>query len=142
MGVPEQANKSCWNLRFRPAFSGCAHWRAWGEYMTFEGKSSQAAEAGDPATRGATFDGEGVNFALFSGYAERVEVCLFDANGNETERVTLPEYTDEIWHGYIPGLKPGQLYGYRVHGPFEPEKGHRFNPNKLLIDPYARHILG
>jgi glycogen operon protein len=110
--------------------------------MSFQSKTTRIVESGDPTLRGATFDGQGVNFALFSGYAERVELCLFDANGKETERVTLPEYTDEIWHGYIPGLAPGQLYGYRVHGPYEPEAGHRFNPNKLLIDPYAKLIVG
>ena len=98
-----------------------------------------------PAIRracGATFDGQGTNFAIFSGYAERVELCLFDSKGHETERVTLPEYTDEIWHGYLPGIGPGQLYGYRVHGPYNPEAGHRYNPHKLLIDPYARFISG
>ena len=110
--------------------------------MSFEGKTSRVVEAGDPTRRGASFDGRGTNFALFSGYAERVELCLFDASGTETERITLPEYTDEIWHGYVPGVGPGQLYGYRVHGPFQPEAGHRFNPNKLLIDPYAKMILG
>src|SRR5947209_5286523 len=110
--------------------------------MSFEAKTSRVVEAGDPTRRGATFDGQGTNFALFSGYADRVELCLFDGNGTETERITLPEYTNEIWHGYIPGIGPGQLYGYRVHGPFQPEAGHRFNPNKLLIDPYAKMILG
>ncbi len=110
--------------------------------MSFEGKTSRIVEAGDPTRLGATFVGQGVNFSLFSGYAERVELCLFDASGTETERITLPEYTDEIWHGFVPGVGPGQLYGYRVHGPFQPEAGHRFNPNKLLIDPYAKLILG
>jgi glycogen operon protein len=98
---------------------------------------------GVPHDLGATFDGDGVNFALFSAHADRVELCLFDDSGRtETARLTLPEYTDEVWHGYVPGLKPGQLYGYRVHGPFRPEDGHRFNPNKLLIDPYARELHG
>ena len=110
--------------------------------MSFEGKTSRVAEPGDSTRLGSNFDGQGTNFAIFSGYAERVELCLFDANGAETERVTLPEYTDEIWHGYLPGVGPGQHYGYRVHGPFTPETGHRFNPNKLLIDPYARLIHG
>jgi glycogen operon protein len=110
--------------------------------MSFEGKFSRVVEAGDPTTIGAVYDGQGTNFALFSGYAERVELCLFDARGAEIERVTLPEYTNEIWHGYIPGLQAGTRYGYRVHGPFNPEAGHRFNPNKLLIDPYARQIEG
>lgn len=97
---------------------------------------------GDPRTRGATWDGEGTNFALFSTHAERVELCLFDPKGKEIERITLPEYTDEIWHGYLPGVGPGTLYGYRVHGPYAPEQGHRFNPHKLLIDPYARELVG
>lgn len=100
-------------------------------------------QPGDFTRLGANFDGEGVNFAIFSAHAERVELCLFDETGTtEIERITLPEFTNEIWHGYIPGLKPGALYGYRVHGPYDPEKGHRFNPNKLLVDPYAREIVG
>ena len=92
---------------------------------------------------GANFDGKGVNFALFSAHAERVELCLFDPSGKtEIARLELPEYTDEIWHGYVPDLQPGALYGYRVYGPYDPENGHRFNPNKLLIDPYAREQEG
>ncbi|KAF0142465.1 MAG: glycogen operon protein GlgX [Rhodospirillaceae bacterium] len=92
---------------------------------------------------GATWDGQGVNFALFSDHAERVEVCLFDSSGrHEQVRIPLPEYTDQIWHGYLPDCRPGQLYGYRVYGPYDPLKGHRFNGNKLLIDPYARAIAG
>ncbi|HAU5432982.1 TPA: glycogen debranching protein GlgX, partial [Cronobacter malonaticus] len=92
---------------------------------------------------GANYDGEGVNFAIFSAHAERVELCLYDPSGkNEIARLTLPEYTHEIWHGYVPGLQPGALYGYRVHGPYDPENGHRFNPNKLLVDPYARDLVG
>ena len=110
--------------------------------MTFNNANTFDLRAGDYTRLGAHYDGEGVNFALFSAYADRVELCLFDAAGKETDRLTLPEFTNEIWHGYVPGLKPGQLYGYRVHGPFKPEEGHRFNPNKLLIDPYARLILG
>ena len=98
---------------------------------------------GAPYPLGAHWDGSGVNFALFSVHAERVELCLFDASGRrETARVPLPEYTDEVWHGYLPDLRPGQLYGYRVYGPYEPERGHRFNPHKLLIDPYARLLQG
>ncbi len=98
---------------------------------------------GDSTTLGTTYDGEGTNFALFSAAAERVEVCMFDAaSGTELERVTLPEYTNEVWHGYLPGVGPGTLYGYRVHGPYDPENGHRFNPNKLLLDPYARELAG
>ena len=94
---------------------------------------------GNPNPRGATFDGKGVNFAVFSRVATRVEVCLFDAASpnTETERFDLPESTGHTFHGYAPGLKPGALYGLRVHGPYEPERGHRCNPNKLLVDPYA-----
>ncbi|NTJ42414.1 glycogen debranching protein GlgX [Agrobacterium larrymoorei] len=106
-------------------------------------KFGSSIQPGDFTRLGANYDGDGVNFALFSACAERVELCLFDEDGKtEVERITLPEFTNEIWHGYIPGLKPGALYGYRVHGPYDPENGHRFNPNKLLIDPYAREIVG
>lgn len=98
---------------------------------------------GDYHLLGANYDGEGVNFALFSAHAERVELCLYDPSGkHEIGRLDLPEYTHEIWHGYVPGLQPGALYGFRVHGPFDPENGHRFNPNKLVIDPYARELVG
>ncbi|WP_028990462.1 glycogen debranching protein GlgX [Thermithiobacillus tepidarius DSM 3134] len=90
---------------------------------------------------GATWDGNGVNFAIYSENATKIELCLFDADGNE-ERVRLREQTAFVWHCYIPGLKPGQRYGYRVHGPYEPEQGLRFNPNKLLLDPYAKAIDG
>jgi len=106
-------------------------------------KSARQVLPGDPITLGATWDGEGTNFAIFSAYASRVELCLFDPTGaHETDRITLPEYTNEVWHGYLPGVGPGQLYGYRVHGPYEPEQGHRFNPNKLLLDPYAKELVG
>jgi len=92
---------------------------------------------------GATWDGVGVNFALFSANAHKVELCLFDLDGKrELERIELPEYTDEVWHGYLPDARPGMVYGYRVHGPYEPAAGHRFNPNKLLIDPYAKQLVG
>jgi glycogen operon protein len=98
---------------------------------------------GSPFPLGARWDGSGVNFALFSANATKVELCLFDGNGRrEIERVVLPEYTDEIWHGYLPDVRPGQLYGYRVHGPYDPQAGHRFNPNKLLLDPYALELRG
>ncbi|HEU4624713.1 MAG TPA: glycogen debranching protein GlgX [Steroidobacteraceae bacterium] len=98
---------------------------------------------GLPYPRGAHWDGKGVNFSLFSAHATKVELCLFDAHGTkELERIELPEYTDEIWHGYLTELGPGTVYGYRVHGPYEPEQGHRFNPNKLLLDPYARAHVG
>lgn len=98
---------------------------------------------GDSHRLGANFDGDGVNFALFSAHAERVELCLYAPDGQtEIARMDLPEYTHEVWHGYVPGLPPGALYGYRVHGPFDPENGHRFNPHKLLLDPYARDLVG
>ncbi len=98
---------------------------------------------GSPHPLGATWDGKGVNFALFSAHADKVELCLFDRSGqHEESRIVLPEYTDEVWHGYLPEARPNQLYGYRVHGPYDPAAGHRFNPNKLLIDPYARAISG
>jgi isoamylase len=98
---------------------------------------------GRPYPLGATWDGEGVNFALFSAHAERVELCLFDRSGNREEaRISLPEYTDEVWHAYLPDARPNLLYGYRVYGPYDPPNGHRFNPNKLLIDPYARSLHG
>jgi isoamylase len=92
---------------------------------------------------GATWDGLGANFAIFSANATKVELCLFDIEGRkEIERIELPEYTDEVWHGYLPQARPGTVYGYRVHGPYEPHAGHRFNPNKLLIDPYAKQLVG
>jgi len=98
---------------------------------------------GKPFPLGATWDGLGVNFALFTAHATKVELCLFDDAGEkELDRIELPEYTDEVWHGYLPSAKPGTVYGYRVHGPYEPDGGHRFNPNKLLIDPYARQLVG
>ncbi|SIT86667.1 glycogen debranching protein GlgX [Pontibaca methylaminivorans] len=99
--------------------------------------------AGSDAPLGATWDGSGVNFALFSAHATRVELCLFEPKGRrETDRIELPENTHQVWHGYLPWVRPGQLYGYRVHGPYAPDAGHRFNPHKLLIDPYARALHG
>jgi len=97
---------------------------------------------GRPYPLGATWDGNGVNFALFSEHATKVELCLFDSPRakRESERIELPEQTDMVWHGYLPDARPGMLYGYRVYGPYEPEKGHRFNPNKVLLDPYAKAI--
>jgi isoamylase len=98
---------------------------------------------GLPVPLGATWDGSAVNFALFSAHATKVELCLFDEAGDkEIERIALPEYTDEVWHVRVAGLKPGTVYGYRVHGPYEPENGHRFNPNKLVLDPYAKAHVG
>jgi glycogen operon protein len=90
---------------------------------------------------GAAYDGSGTNFALFSEIAERVELCLFDPDGTET-RLDLPEVDGLVWHAFLPGIEPGQRYGYRVHGPYEPAAGHRCNPNKLLLDPYAKAIDG
>src|SRR5580704_6650843 len=98
---------------------------------------------GNPYPRGATWDGEGVNFSLFSENATKVELCLFDATGRrELQRIALNEYSDQIWHCYLPEARPGLLYGYRCHGPYEPARGHRFNPNKLLIEPYAKLLAG
>ena len=95
---------------------------------------------GQPYPLGATWDGEGVNFALFSESATAVELCLFNhqADGVEAHRILLRERTDQVWHCYLPDVRPGQYYGYRVHGPYDPNSGHRFNPAKLLIDPYAK----
>ncbi len=99
--------------------------------------------AGSDVPLGATWDGSGTNFALFSAHAEKVELCLFDRRGRrEIERIELPEFTHEVWHGYLADVRPGQLYGYRVHGPYAPEAGHRFNPHKLLLDPYALQHRG
>src|SRR3954451_8906694 len=99
---------------------------------------------GKPYPLGATWDGAGVNFALFSENATGVELCLFNEaeSTREAARIPVTEETDEVWHCYLPEARPGQLYGYRVHGPYEPALGHRFNPNKLLLDPYARALSG
>jgi isoamylase len=98
---------------------------------------------GRPYPLGSTWDGEGVNFALYSEHAEKVELCLFDSSGRrESLRIPLPEQTDMVWHGYLPGGRPGQLYGYRVSGPYAPEQGHRFNHHKLLLDPYGKQVQG
>ncbi len=97
---------------------------------------------GNPYPLGATWDGAGVNFALFAESATKVELCLFDSpeSTQESHRITLKEYTDKVWHAYLPDVLPGQLYGYRVHGPYEPTQGHRFNPSKVVLDPYAKLI--
>jgi glycogen operon protein len=97
---------------------------------------------GRPYPLGATVDGRGTNFALFSEHAEKVELCLFNSpdDEHEAERIVLREQTDMVWHGYLPGVVAGQLYGYRVYGPYAPHEGHRFNPNKVLFDPYAKAI--
>lgn len=99
---------------------------------------------GEPYPLGATWDGKGVNFALFTEYAESVELCLFNDQDADKElhKIKLVEKTNQVWHSYLPGIKPGQLYGYRVHGPYEPQNGHRFNSNKLLLDPYTKAIAG
>ena len=119
--------------------------------MSRQAKKTTAPEPAEPSRireglpfpLGATWDGLGVNFALFSANATKVELCIFDASGEqEIERIELPEYTDEIYHGYLPDAHPGLIYGYRVYGPYDPENGHRFNPNKLLIDPYAKQLVG
>ncbi len=104
-------------------------------------RGTQPVWPGTPGPLGATWDGRGTNFALYSAHAEKVELCLFDAKGRrETDRLTLYEFTNNIWHGYLSGIRPGTLYGYRVHGPYAPREGHRFNPHKLLVDPYAKAI--
>ncbi len=97
---------------------------------------------GRPYPLGATWNGKGVNFALYSENATKVELCLYNSpdDDKESERITLVEHTDMVWHCYLPDVRPGQVYGYRVHGPYEPEQGHRFNPNKLLLDPYAKAL--
>ena len=100
-------------------------------------------QEGLPYPRGGTWDGKGTNFAVFSANATKVEVCIFDKTGaQELDRIELPEYTDQIWHGYLADVRPNTIYGYRVHGPYAPDAGHRFNPNKLLLDPYACAHLG
>ena len=104
------------------------------QYQTVKGKSYPL---------GSFYDGEGVNFALFSANAEKVELCLFDATGHkEIKRIAIEESENNIWHTYVEGLKPGQVYGYRVYGPYDPQNGKRFNPNKLLLDPYAKKLIG
>jgi glycogen operon protein len=106
-------------------------------------KPITAVWPGSPYPRGATWDGEGVNFSLFSANADKVELCLFDPSGRrELQRIELMEQTDQVWHCYLPEARPGLLYGYRVHGRYSPEQGHRFNPFKLLIEPYAKHLEG
>ncbi len=105
--------------------------------------SSTKLLPGKPRPFGSTPDAAGVNFALFSAHAEKIELCLFDESGEvELARLELPGHTNDVWHGYLPGALPGQLYGFRVYGPYLPQRGHRFNPHKLLIDPYAREFSG
>jgi Carbohydrate-binding module 48 (Isoamylase N-terminal domain) len=119
--------------------------RAWGLIVAQQPALAQASlvREGLPFPLGATWDGLGVNFALFSAHAAKVELCLLNESGeHELERIELPEYTEEVWHGYLPDACPGTTYAYRVHGPYDPAAGHRFNPNKLLLDPYAKQIVG
>ncbi len=118
------------------------HWSARSIMSTVA--SAVRVRPGSLAPLGATWDGEGVNFAVFSAHADRVEVCLFDPENPKkpAQVIALPERTTQIWHGYIPGVQLGTLYGFRVHGPFDPEHGLRFNPSKLLLDPYAKAING
>src|SRR5438309_5621778 len=99
---------------------------------------------GAPYPLGATWDGQGVNFALFSEQGTGVELCLFDAphQADQTQLISLTEQTNQVWHCYLPDARPGQLYGYRVHGPYQPQQGLRFNPAKLVLDAYARAITG
>jgi glycogen operon protein len=98
--------------------------------------------SGSPVPLGSTCQADGVNFAIWAGAAERVELCLFDERNNETIRLEMPSCTDGVWHGFLPGCVPGQRYGYRVHGAYAPDKGLRFNAHKLLVDPYARLLVG
>src|SRR4051812_26997551 len=95
---------------------------------------------GRPYPLGATWDGRGVNFALYSENATKVELCLFESveDKKEAQRINMPEYTNRVWHAYLPDARPGQLYGYRAYGPWDPPNGHRFNPAKMLLDPYAK----
>ena len=104
--------------------------------------SNLDCQPGSADKLGAMCDERGVNFAIFSANATKIELCLFDDDGKNERRIELPKRTGDIWHGYIPGLKAGQVYGYRVHGPHDPASGHLFNPNKLVLDPYAREIIG
>jgi len=98
---------------------------------------------GHPYPLGANWDGLGTNFAVFSSHAEKIELCLFDRGGKrEIQRLPLPSFDGEVWHGYLPDAGPGLVYGYRAYGPYEPKNGHRFNPNKLLLDPYAKELSG
>ncbi len=113
-----------------------------GAHAEIEALRGATMLAGAPERLGARWDGLGVNFAVFSEAAERLELCLFDDEGREVRRLDMPEVSGGVWHGYVPGLAPGQRYGYRAHGPYDPARGLRFNPNKLLLDPYARALSG
>src|SRR5467141_3718976 len=130
----------------RPGARTQSHRPASGRHISSTGKLrklNMRLSAGTSSRLGASWDGRGTNFALFSANAQKVELCLFDSQGRrELERIELPERTEDVWHGYLNDVSPGQLYGYRVHGPYEPEHGHRFNANKLLLDPYAKRLAG
>jgi isoamylase len=132
-------NRTRWPEGFAPGEVGAVQVRGTAIAIEFS-----TLRPGQPHPLGATWDGQGVNFAVYSKHATRVELCLFDvANGAfETARITMPEQTQDTWHVYIPHLTPGQLYGYRVHGPYAPERGLRFNAHKLLVDPYAKALAG
>ncbi len=111
--------------------------------MNARARVKYGISAGRPHQLGAMADEDGVNFALFSDHAHRVELCLFSPDGRqEVQRLTLPDRSGAVWHGHVAGLRPGTIYGYRVHGPYAPKRGHRFNPNKLLLDPYTRALHG
>ena len=105
--------------------------------------SAATLQAGRAWPLGATYDGHGVNFAVFSANAQALDLCLFDASGNnELARLRLFCRNGDVWHGYLPGAQPGLVYGFRAHGPWRPDRGHRFDSSKLLLDPYARDIVG
>ncbi len=124
--------------------SNNAHRGPTGQVILDSATNDNSIQAGEPYPLGAHWDGAGVNFALFSAHATAVDLCLFDAvdASSENSCIRIPHHTNQVWHVYVPGIGPGQLYGYRVHGPYAPGAGHRFNPNKLLIDPYARTVAG
>src|SRR5882757_5004288 len=122
-----------------PGAGAQSHHPAAGRDISRTGKLSMRLSTGTSSRLGASWDGRGTNFALFSANAQNVELCLFESQGRrEIERIEMPERSEDVWHGYLNDVSPGQLYGYRVHGPYEPERGHRFNSNKLVLDPYAR----
>ncbi len=118
------------------------HLKAIKDVSTVDNQAAMELWPGQPYPLGATWDGAGVNFAIFAEHATAVDLCLFTADGQPAATVRLTEYTDRVWHGYLPGVGPGQQYGYRVAGPYEPNRGLRFNPHKLLIDPYAKALSG
>src|SRR5205814_6691368 len=111
-----------------------------GTYL--EASAAMRVWPGDPYPLGASWTGVGVNFAIFSAHATKVELCLFDRPDaeQETERIPLGEQTDMVWHAFLPDARPNQLYGYRIYGPYDPPAGHRFNPNKVVLDPYAKSV--